>query len=99
MNDRMQRLLAQLDQLVAGLEDIREKCRAECSEVGFDNEIKTPLTNGLIDVARGFLEVDNFDLADSAMQRVEIAATLEWDLIELQSALEDLKEEQNKESK
>lgn len=98
MNDpRIQPALADLDQLVAGLEEHRRECRQECLNIGFDTEIATPLTNGLIDIARKFLELGHFEPAREAMQRVLSAAELEWDLIGFQAYLEDIKDEQNKE--
>lgn len=97
MSDLAQILLANLDQMVAGMAEMRKQCSAECREVGFETDLPTPLTDGLVDVARAFLELRDIASANAAMDRVMTAAEIEWDLIELQARLEDLREHQSKE--
>lgn len=86
-----QAALAQLDQLVAGLKTTKEKSKASITSAGFDTDFNTPLTDGLIDVARGFLEHNDIKSATAAMTRAIAAAELECDLLELQANLHFLR--------
>jgi len=76
------------------MKEMRKQCRDQCRMVGFDNEIAMHLTDGFVNIARAFLEIGEVHNANCAMSRVLSAAELEWDLIELQARLQDLKEEQ-----
>lgn len=87
MSQKIQAALADLDQMVAGLAETRLESIAACKEAGFETKYETPLTDGLIEVARGFLEQGELLQAQKAMRRVLASAELECDLIDLQADL------------